>query len=121
MIFVVDSIYVASNTPARLRPLASEVRKAVHHAFPDKAALDRFIGTVQKNLQQDTPATRVPLSVHHTVFEESGTLCVRRADTDGNDYIRMHYFRLKGHVHVSHDGTTLYPEPFIEEKGGDDV
>ena len=45
MIFVVDSIYVASNTPKRLEPLAQEIRKAVHHAFPDKEALDWFIGT----------------------------------------------------------------------------
>ena len=120
MIFVVDSIYVASNSPKRLEPLAQEIRKAVHHAFPDKEALDRFIGTVEKSLQQDVPGLRIPLSVHHTVFDESGTLCVRRSNTDSSDYIRMHYFRLKGHVHVSHDGTTLYPEAFIEE-GGDDV
>lgn len=120
MIYVVDSIYVASNSPKRLEPLADEVRKAVHHAFVDREALERFIGTVQKNLQQKKPATRLQLSVSHTVFEDSGSLCVRRADSDTGDYIRMHYFRLKGHIHVSKDGTTLYPEEFIEE-GGDDV
>lgn len=113
MIFVVDSIHVASNTPKRLEPLAEEIRKAVHYAFSDKEALERFIRTVQKNV----PGSRIPLSVNHTTFEETGSLSVRRSDTDSGDYIRMHYFKLKGHVYVSHDGTTLYPEAFIEEGG----
>lgn len=120
MIFVVDNIYIASNTPKRLESLAVEIRKAIHHAFVDKESMERFIGTVQKRFQGNIPGIRVPLSVHHTIFEESGTLCVRRSDTDSNDYIRMHYFRLKGHVHVSKDGMCLFPEEFVEE-GGDNV
>lgn len=120
MIFIVDSIHVASNTPKRLEPLAEEIRKAVHYAFPDKEALEKFIRTVQKNLQKKVTGSRIPLSVNHTTFEEMGSLQVRRSDTDSSDFIRMHYFKLKGHVHVSHDGTTLYPEAFIEE-GGENV
>lgn len=121
MIFVVDNIYVASSCPKRLEPLAAEIRKSIHHAFVEKEEMERFFDTVQQNLQQEVPGKSMKISVFHTRYEEGGTLCIRRADADNGDFIRLHYFRLQGHIHVSKDGTSLHQEEFIEEGGAHDV
>jgi len=115
MVLVVDSIFIASNSPKALESLAGEVRKTIHHAFEDENSLNRFIGGIESSVKALNLRRSVPLSVFHTRFDEGGSLNIRRSDVDGNDYIRLHYFRLVGHIHVSQDGLTVYQQEFIEE------
>lgn len=112
MLYVVDNIFVASNCPKSLQPLAKEVEKAENYAFPDKDSLVCFIETA-KNDYQDKEIRGVKFSVSHTVHRNHGRLCLRRQNADNNDFIRLDYFILRGHVNVSLDGRTLYPEQFL--------
>ena len=119
MVLVVDSIFIASNSPKALEVLAGEVRKAIHHAFEDENSLNRFIGGIETSVKTLNLRRSVPLSVFHTQFDEGGSLNIRRSDIDGNDYIRLHYFCLAEHIHVSQDGLTVYQQEFIEEENND--
>ena len=51
MVLVVDSIFIASNSPKALEVLAGEVRKAIHHAFEDENSLNRFIGGIETSVK----------------------------------------------------------------------
>lgn len=120
MILVVDSIFISSNCPKSLEVLAVEVRKTIHHAFEDKETLERFEKGIETIVKEVSSRRSTPLKVFHTRFEEGGTITIRRADVDDSGYIRLHYFRLEGHIHVSQDGLTVYQQQFLEE-GGPDV
>ncbi len=120
MIYVVDNIYIASLCPQYLQPIIAEIRKTIHHAFCDRESLERFISGIEKFSTSHVPRRSSPLSFFHSRFEEGGVVTVRRSDSDANDLIRMHYFRLEGHVFVSKDGFSIYKQEFLE-KGGDDV
>ena len=119
MVLVIDSIFIASNTPKALETIAGEVRKTIHHAFEDESSLNRFIGGIETSVKALNLRRSTQLSVFHTRFDEGGSLNIRRSDVDGNDYIRLHYFRLAGHIHVSQDGLTVYQQEFIEEENND--
>ena len=120
MILVVDSIFISSNCPKSLEGLAHEIRKTIHHAFEDKESLERFETGINNYVKEASVRRSSPLSVYQTRFEEGGTIMIRRSDIDDSGYIRLHYFKLEGHIHVSVDGKTIYQQQFLEE-GGEDV
>lgn len=123
MIIVADNVFIASNCPKFLEQLATEIGKAAHYAFRDQQSFDRFIEGVRLFVGSASKSGRrtAPVSMYHTQTDEGGTVTIRRSDLDCTDYIRLHYFFLEGHVHVSQDGLSFYQEPFIEEGGVEDV
>ena len=116
MNFVVDSVFIASVCPKYLEGICEEVRKTLHHAFPDEESVARFVSGIRKISEQPAPTGRKSLVVTHTQTGSEGSIIVRRADADTGDYIRIHYFHLSGHVCVSQDGKKVFQHPYIPEE-----
>ena len=123
MIFIVDNIYVSPSCPKSLEALAVEVCKTTHHAFVDGESLDRLEKGMQVYVNRAGSRRGAPLKMYHSHYEGAGQFTIRRSDANGNDFIRLHYFKLEGHIHVSEDGMTVYQQKFLEEseEGGDHV
>lgn len=127
MIIAVENIYIGSNIPAYLAPIAEQFKKSLHFAFSDMESFRRFVNGVTSQVKKLSSGRKVDYTVIHTETEHddvgqtvSGILAVQKTDSDIPGIIRMSYFSLAGHLNVSRDGHTLYPVLFIPE-GGDYV
>lgn len=126
MVYIIDTVTIASNTPKFLSEIITEVNKTLHHAFEDEGHLERFLKGLQSTVDDlNRPKVRLEcVIVRNEYFEgngERGSIIIRRAGKDEPGIIRMHWFTLLGHVHVSQDGRKVYQEPYIKEGGADEI
>lgn len=115
MISVVTNIFISPKCPKYLLQIGEEFKKAINYAFVDEEALTRFAdgcrSLVQQLSKQKKSSVRFDLMDH----EDGGCLIIGKVDLQTCDYLRMSYVKVRGHVHVSKDGTKLYPQDFIKE------
>ena len=117
MTSVVSNIFVSPRLPGYLSPIGEEVRKSLCYAFEDDAVLNRFVDGTSERLK--TLSHRKSSKVSLTMDDRGTSIEITIGSL--TPLITMTLIRIKGHVHVSQDGTSLFPQDFIEEGGGDGV
>lgn len=126
MVYIIDTVTIGSNTPKFLSEIITEVNKTLHHAFEDEVHLERFLKGMKSLVDNlNSPKVRFEFVIvrnnHEDSTGERGSMVIRRAGKDDPGIIRMHWFSLLGHVHVSQDGKKVYQEPYIKEGGEHEV